>query len=157
MAEPLATVVVAALMAWVAQATGYPLAETPAIEFATPEEMVERGNLPHGLDPLGIYVIKDRLIMLDDQLDLEVNLCARSILVHEVVHHLQFSVSAFAGYSLDDRKWLREREANQIQMLWLAEEGVYRVTPYILTEAYFDENKCWVVPGAGRRLPYAFE
>lgn len=144
-------------MAWVAQATGYPPAEIPVIAFATPEEMVERGKLPENLNPLGIYLVRDRVIMLDDQLDLGVNLCARSILVHEVVHHLQFSAKAFSGYSLADRKQLREVEADRVQFLYLAEKGVYRVTPYILTEAYFDENKCWVVPGAGRRLPHAFE
>lgn len=60
------------------------------------------------------------VIYLDDKLDLEGDLFAQSILIHELTHYLQQESGRF-GRDRDCTEWIaREREAYLVQYRWLA-------------------------------------
>ena len=139
--------IVIAIVSWTAAVTGYAIPEQlPAVEFANTTTMIERGALAPNLVPIGVYVLSDDTILLDKRLDLARNICARSILVHETVHYLQDTSNAYADLPPTRRKQAFEIEAYGIQKLWLAEQRVYRVTPFLPMAAYFHESRCVIVP-----------
>jgi hypothetical protein len=62
----------------------------------------------------------DNTIYLEESLDLDGNVAARSILLHELVHFLQQETGAFQ-VAADCRTWMdRERQAYDVQLRWLA-------------------------------------
>jgi hypothetical protein len=65
----------------------------------------------------------DGIIYLDRRIDPEANIMARSVLIHELVHHVQRQQT---GHNADGcEQWLsRERQAYEIQARWLFEQGV---------------------------------
>jgi hypothetical protein len=65
----------------------------------------------------------DATIYLDRRMDPENNIMARSILLHELVHHVQFKLARHMAAGCD--QWLmRERQAYEVQARWLFEYGV---------------------------------
>lgn len=64
----------------------------------------------------------DSIIYLDSRLDLDRNVFARSVLVHELTHHVQRHQKGPASGCAD---WLeRERQAFAVQTQWLRANGV---------------------------------
>jgi hypothetical protein len=65
-------------------------------------------------------------IYLDDRLDPLGDPGARAILVHELVHYLQQESGAY-GRPISCREWIaRERQAFDVQIRWMTENGVRR-------------------------------
>jgi hypothetical protein len=63
-------------------------------------------------------------VFLNDTLDLQADLIARSVLLHELVHHVQELSGRFDSLPHRcDRWWSREKEAYEIQNAYLRENG----------------------------------
>lgn len=71
----------------------------------------------------GFYIPRQG-VFLNDTLDLRNDLVARSVLLHELVHHAQQLSGRFDILpNACDRWWSREHEAYQIQNAWLRQNG----------------------------------
>lgn len=105
--------------------SGYePSAGLPDLVFlphaALAQQACERPCQVYGWFPPG------RTIYLDDRLDPLNEVADRSILVHELVHFLQRESGSFPP-SGDCHTWMaRERQAYDIQLRWLKQQGVSR-------------------------------
>ena len=111
------------LLAWLNMHTGYAVpVKEPVIAFvphSALEQMACRGPCP----VLGFYA-DENVVYLEDRLNLETNVCARSILLHELVHYLQDRTDRFADEEDPAVRWqLREMEAYRIQNYYLAMHG----------------------------------
>jgi hypothetical protein len=63
-------------------------------------------------------------VFLNDALDVEHDVIARSVLLHELVHHLQEISGRYSSMTNQcDRWWVREREAYDIQNAYLRANG----------------------------------
>jgi hypothetical protein len=109
---------VAELLIFVVGATGYH--GTPAAPTVLP---VARPVLEQRVcgKPCPVFALfdPDQGILVDDRLDLSGNPAAQSVLLHELVHYLQWRATGRTARTCDE--WLaREREAYRIQFRWLA-------------------------------------
>ena len=112
---------VAELMASVLLMLGQPALDPPQVVAADPSYLQERvcGR------PCRVFAwySPEGIIYLDKRLDPERDLAARSILVHELVHHAQ--QAAKRGPAANCLEWAaREREAYAIQARWLRQHQV---------------------------------
>ncbi len=112
------------LMVWISSVSGLPLSEdTPEITRVEPAEIARLANGPGVADPdvesgyLALYHAGSGTVLLRSDWDRQ-SLRDRSILVHELVHHLQ----AAAGRDYVCRGAM-EREAYDIQAAWLEARG----------------------------------
>ena len=112
------------LMVWISSVSGLPLSEdTPEITRVEPAEIARLANGPGVADPdvesgyLALYHADSGTVLLRSDWDRQ-SLRDRSILVHELVHHLQ----AAAGRDYVCRGAM-EREAYDIQAAWLEARG----------------------------------
>ncbi|MBK1668127.1 hypothetical protein CKO28_08770 [Rhodovibrio sodomensis] len=112
------------LMVWISSVSELPLPENlPEITRVEPAQMASLANGPGAADPtedrgyLALYHAESRTVLLRSDWDMG-DLRDRSILVHELVHHLQ----AEAGRDYVCRGAM-EREAYEIQAAWLEERG----------------------------------
>jgi len=114
---------VVALLAWINVQGGYDLHDqVPVIALvphATLEQMACSGPCPI----LGWYA-DNGVVYLDRDLALKTNMCARSILLHELVHFVQDQSNRFAEYDKAMRWQLRELEAHELQTVFLADHGI---------------------------------
>lgn len=114
---------IAGLLAWISLYTGYPAPEhqpgLAMVSHAGLERMACAGPCP----VLGFYR-DDGIVYLDDDLPLATNVCAQSILVHELVHYVQHLQDRFAEFDPAMRWQLRELEAHRIQSLFLVRNGI---------------------------------
>jgi hypothetical protein len=115
---------VLALMTWISATSGLPMAEAPPdIVRVSPREMARLAHPRGVIDPevesgyLALYHADSATILLRRDWDRE-DLRDRSLLVHELVHHLQ----AQAGRSYPC-PGAREREAYEVQGAWLDRRG----------------------------------
>lgn len=115
--------VVASLLAWINIEAGLEVPDrTPVVAFvprASLELMACKGPCPI----LGLYPGKG-VVYVDGDLALETNICARSVLLHELVHYMQDKARRFAEYSPELRWQMRELEAHQIQSQFLTAHGI---------------------------------
>ena len=124
MAAPLEAIVVQLLTAIQAIA-GYPMpAELPEIAFV-PHSYLEERVCQRPCDVQGWFP-PGTTIYLDDKLDPQNDLWARSILLHELVHYAQQEEGAFLGKLNCDIWKEREREAYDVQIRWLASQRASR-------------------------------
>jgi hypothetical protein len=70
------------------------------------------------------YYIKGEGVFIDDTLDVEHDPRARSILLHELVHHVQVVTGKFDSFPDCDAWYAREFEAYRIQNQYLHQEGL---------------------------------
>lgn len=71
----------------------------------------------------GFYMPR-RGVFLNDTLDIRNDVVARSVLLHELVHHVQEVSGRFNSVPhACDRWWSREKEAYEIQNAYLRESG----------------------------------
>ena len=127
-------------MMWISQATGYNIPPPPNILFVeTSEEMFniahechnkenalwckeyketqDTGDFEAGSNILGLYDRKTKTILLKKSWNAE-SIVDRSILLHELVHHLQYE-----NESVDRCKGEIEQEAYEVQDEWLNQYG----------------------------------
>ena len=115
-------VLVAGLFSWISLYTGYDIPDKdPDIVFAAHEKM-ERLACQGKCPALGFYH-PSRIIYLDLVLKPETNLCAQSVLVHELVHVMQHDNGSFYDVDAHTRWILREKEALFVQKRFLAKHG----------------------------------
>ncbi len=120
--DALMTQLVAGLFVWINLYTGYDIPDqAPEIVFIDHQQleaMACQGPCP----VLGFYD-PARVIYLDDNLRPDSNLCAQSVLVHELIHFVQRENGQFSGYSAASAWRLREREAHHFQKVFLGYHG----------------------------------
>ena len=102
--------------------SGYPVPPTFPEVHQVPRAQLEARLCPAGCRVKAFY-LKDEGVYIDQALDIENDLPARSILLHELVHHVQ-GVGGRFGSLPDCHAWYaREYEAYQIQNRYLGREG----------------------------------
>lgn len=113
---------VAGLFSWISLYTGYDIpGKAPDIVFAAHEKL-ERMACQDECPVLGFYH-PSHIIYLDIVLKPETNLCAQSVLVHELVHVMQHGNGIFYEFDAHTRWILREKEALHVQRIFLAKHG----------------------------------
>lgn len=126
---------------WIAGKTGWKAASVPRIEVRTTRDLAIMffGNAEgyEGVRPLALYARDQHILFLADELALD-NLLDRSILLHELVHHMQVANNV----EFDCREET-ERQAYRLQAEWLREHGVTQPYAFIgIPEARIDGLFC---------------
>ncbi|MFZ0693819.1 MAG: DUF6647 family protein [Alphaproteobacteria bacterium] len=114
--------IVAGLLAWITAHSGYPMPDQTPVVALVPHAYVETLVCGEKCAALGVYTDKN-VIYLDDALQIETNVCARSVLLHELVHYLQDKNGQFLNLPPLLRPQLREQEAYGMQEVWLKGNG----------------------------------
>lgn len=115
----------AVLLSWATTLSGYPAPDVPAeVVPVSHEVLVQRACGGRACKVLGWFPPGPR-IYIDERLGPADDLVAASILVHEMVHYLQYRSGAFDGFDCAKSIEL-EREAYAIQREFLLRYGVYR-------------------------------
>lgn len=102
--------------------TGEPVLDAPRVVAIEPAELQQRvcGQACR----VYAWYAPDGMIYLDSRLNPETSIMAKSVLVHELVHHIQRM--RLGGPAADCDEWARrEREAFGIQASWLRMNGLY--------------------------------
>jgi hypothetical protein len=112
------------LMVWISGATGMPVPDQPPeIVRVSPKRMASLSSSAHTADPevengyLALYHADSRTVLLRHDWD-RGDLRDRSILVHELVHHVQ--AEAGRAYACHGQ---REAHAYSVQAEWLEDRG----------------------------------
>lgn len=126
-------------------------AEVPSIdEIPLPEvHFIRRSALTKKVcpevecDAIGWFPNKGEIIYLTTDQDVENDLQARSILVHELVHYVQHMMGSPSGASRCETWKAREMQAYGIQYHWLRVNRVHVGTPsYNVRLAGYSRMKC---------------
>lgn len=111
---------------WIAGKTGMKTASVPRIELRTTRDLAIMffGNAEgyEGVRPLALYARDQHILFLAEELALD-NLLDQSILLHELVHHMQ--IANTVEFVCREEA---ERQAYRLQIDWLREHGVMQ--PY---------------------------
>lgn len=117
----------AILLSWAVTLSGYPMPDQPAeVQTVSHAYLVEHACNGRECKVLGWFP-PGRTIYVDNRLNPADSLLAASIVVHEMVHHLQHEAGR-----IDPAKWncenaiALEREAYAIQREFLLRYGVYQ-------------------------------
>ena len=133
------TDMVASLLLWVASVSGYDMpSETPSVVFASSDSLQEMACGGRRCAVVAFYHIEERTVYLRDDMGRAMNVCAVSILVHELVHHMQHRnkhQERFGDYSERVRYAMREQEAHDIQSMYIR-QFPYRYRPREQTISY---------------------
>lgn len=115
--------IVAGLLAWLGTHSGYPMADdAPAIALV-PHAYLEDLACGGPCDVLGVYP-DGNVVYIDKALEPETNICARSVILHELVHYLQDRDRKYLNMHAVLRWHVREREAYTFQRAYLEENGI---------------------------------
>ncbi len=111
---------VATLLVWIAQHTGYAIpGDMPEIDQVPYADLESR--YCHGPCAILGLTTPQGIVLLDSNLQIDADPAATSILVHELTHFLQ-RANAPAGMTVDCKTWMaREEEAYDMQYTWLHE------------------------------------
>jgi hypothetical protein len=120
---------VVALLVWIAGETGLAMPPPPSVDLLPKEQISERAygrNWRPGDDVRGLYDGDSGTVYLLDGWN-AADLRSRSVLLHELVHHVQ----AFhrISYECSAR---REHEAYDLTVKWLRQQGV--TNPYAVMD-----------------------
>ena len=119
MPTPAVVEIVTSLILTVSQLSSYPAPrELPPIHVLSERELVQR--LCEGPCGVQAFYLDGQGIFLRDDLDIVGDLKARSILLHELVHHAQHESGRFGSLSACERWLAREDEAYRIQNAYLS-------------------------------------
>lgn len=111
---------VVSLLAWLGTHTNYTIPDqTPAVAFV-PHGYLEQLACGERCPALGVYP-DGNVVYIDDELQTETNVCAQSVLLHELVHYLQDKDGRFLNLAPSIRSYMREHEAYGVQQMFLAE------------------------------------
>jgi hypothetical protein len=115
----------AILFSWAVTLSGYPMPDAPAaIVRVSHNTLVRRACGGRECKVMGWFP-PGRQIYIDERLEPEESLLAASIVVHEMVHYLQYRSGGFDAYSCSKAIDL-EREAYAVQREFLVRYGVYQ-------------------------------
>lgn len=126
---------------WIAGKTGWKTASVPRIEVRTTRDLAIMffGNAEgyEGVRPLALYARDQHILFLADALALD-NLLDQSILLHELVHHMQ------VGNNVEfDCREETERQAYRLQVEWLREHGVAQPYAFVgVSQSQIDGLTC---------------
>lgn len=113
---------IVSMLAWISAHSTYPMpSETPMIAVV-PHEYIESVACTGPCDVLGVYA-DSGVVYIENSLALDTNLCAQSVLLHELVHYNQDQAARFVNLPPVFRWQLREQEAIAVQKLYLSEHG----------------------------------
>jgi len=113
---------VVSLLTWISAHTTYSMpADTPVVAVV-PHAYLEQLACGESCEALGVYP-DGNVIYVDASLHLETNICAQSVLLHELVHYDQDKTGRYLNQPPMIRPRLREREAYAVQKMFLAENG----------------------------------
>jgi hypothetical protein len=116
----------AALLSWAVVLSGLPTpARAPRVQRMPHEFFVRNACGSHECKVLGWFP-PGETIYLDQRLDPENNLLAASIVVHEMVHFLQFQAARTAADFSCVQSIELERQAYGVQREFITRYGVYR-------------------------------
>ncbi len=114
------------LLEWIAARTGWPLHDAPPVKFVPRKELVKMfGGTADGFHVEALYSDRDHSIYLADGWKPD-NLRRRSILLHELVHHLQYLNHVRVTCESE-----HELQAFKLQFAWLGERGVVDPPDYL--------------------------
>jgi hypothetical protein len=102
--------------------SGYPVPETLPEVHRVPRAQLE-ARICRSICRVKAFYLKGEGVYIDQELDIERDLPARSILLHELVHHVQGVTGKFDSLPDCYGWYAREREAYQIQNQYLRWEG----------------------------------
>ena len=110
----------ASFIAWIAAQTGWTVSKAPPVHFISSDELVNTftGGKPTTYHVEALYSNEDHSVYLSDSWRAD-DLRDRSILLHELVHHLQYLNHVEATCASE-----YELQAVKLQMTWLREQGV---------------------------------
>ena len=113
---------IVSMLAWISGHTHYPMpADTPVIAVV-PHEYIESVACTGPCDVIGVYTDAG-VVYIENTLAIETNVCAQSVLLHELVHYNQDLAERFANLPPVFRWQLREKEAQHVQKAYLTEHG----------------------------------
>jgi hypothetical protein len=95
--------------------------DKPAVALV-PHAYLEQLACGEKCPALGVYP-DGNVIYIDDALQIDTNVCAKSVLLHELVHFLQHRDDRFVNLPPEIRSYAREHEAYTVQQQYLAENG----------------------------------
>jgi hypothetical protein len=118
---------VAELFTAIRLVSGYPGPATLPEVHAMPRVEMQREVCGGRACGVKAYYHQDRGVFIDEALDLQGDAFDRSVLVHELVHHLQKTTGKFdAVPGMCNRRNAQELEAYEIQNRYLAGQGTSR-------------------------------
>jgi len=115
----------AALLSWAVTLSGLPAPERPPRVQRMPHEFFVRNVCGNRECQVLGWFPPGETVYLDDRLDPERNLLAASIVVHEMVHFLQFKAAHTAVDYSCARSMELERQAYGVQREFITRYGVY--------------------------------
>ena len=114
--------IVVSLLTWITTHTNYPMPDQTPVVVLAPHAYIEQLACGEPCDALGVYP-DGNVIYIDDALQVDRNVCAKSVLLHELVHYLQDKNERFEDIPPMVRQMYREHEAYGVQKKFLAESG----------------------------------
>ncbi len=124
---------IAALLIWIGTHTGYNV-DIPHPEVILTPNVCTYWNKPENCGVAGMYSDESNIIVLNSAFDEESDRHI-SMLLHEVVHHVQNLNGTLLRSTVDERCAV-EREAYLLQGNWLIERGTvaFRRSPRVVAE-----------------------
>jgi hypothetical protein len=110
-----------ALLAWIGANTAYPTLGAPPPIEVVPHQVIEEMVCRARCDAAGGYAYG--VIYLDEGLRSLRPVCTRSVLVHELVHHLQHVTGRWSRRGPASHRSAMEAEAHMIQGGYLVAHG----------------------------------
>ena len=123
--------------------SGYPMPAVLPEIHPLPQAQLE-ARICSGHCGVKAFYLPGQGVFIDAALDVEHDLRARSILLHELVHHVQGVTGKFGTLPACDAWYAREFEAYQIQNQYLHQEGShvgYHMGGYVHSCAVGAEGK----------------
>jgi hypothetical protein len=113
------------LLGWIAQHSDLEPSPIPDIHFASPSSIASMEGSSEFGEIVAVYDIDNRVVTLSDEWDIK-RLRDQSILLHELVHHLQITNSV-------PRPCVAHLNAlaYTLQLEWLGESGIENAPAYI--------------------------
>lgn len=115
--------IVAALLMWLGAHSGYAVDDQAPALALVPHSFVEDLACGAPCDVLGVYP-DGNVVYIDQALEPETNICARSVILHELVHYLQDRGHKYLNLGPMLRWHVREIEAYAYQRMYLQENGI---------------------------------
>ena len=115
--------IVASMLTWLGAHSDYAAGnDAPAVALV-PHSFVEDLACGGPCDVLGVYP-DGNMVYIDQALEPETNICARSVILHELVHYLQDRDRKYLNLGPLLRWNVREMEAYGLQRMYLQENGI---------------------------------
>lgn len=115
--------IVVAMLTWLGAHSDYTVGDQAPAVALVPHGFIEDLACGTPCDVLGVYP-DGNLVYIDQALEPRTNICARSVILHELVHYLQDRNHKYLNLSVVLRQHVREMEAYAFQRMYLAENGI---------------------------------